>query len=265
MDPANAQLELLHELQRFTTQFVDRVTQATETLERSERAEVRDEALRKQLLYISSAMEIATGPAAEINLLDMIVLVRLSRSALENHWIPTLYHGEGRELADVFARSDRELALVAERVLPQNHREQLANVIDSWLADNPSQVRVEGIRLADFSVAAGSAAADRALKVRGLLSSVRTATEAANQAMLLTERAMFLVHRLPFLWRLQARVGAREILSDAIVQVSHGPESPVQRMRGRVRHVAVRAAMYGGLLGAAGLAMRWRSGRRSRR
>ncbi|MBX3155331.1 MAG: hypothetical protein KF773_04995 [Deltaproteobacteria bacterium] len=258
MDPATNQLELREELERFTTQFADRVTQATETLERSERAEVRDEAMRKQLLYISSALEIATGPAAVINLLDMIVLVRLCRSTLERHWIPQLYRAPGRELADVFARSDRELAQIAERTLSEGHRDQLDNLIATWLAENPQQLRVEGIRLADFAVAAGSAAADRALKVRGLLSSMKTATEAANQAMLLTERAMFLAHRLPFLWRLQARLGAREILGDAIAQVSHGPESPVQRLAVRARHVAFHALVAGGLLGIAVLFLRRR-------
>src|SRR5262245_42986275 len=75
MQSAVPEFELQQELQRFTTQFADRITQATDVLEQSPRAEVRDEALRKNLLYVSSAMEIATGPFPEVSLLDMIVFI----------------------------------------------------------------------------------------------------------------------------------------------------------------------------------------------
>jgi len=85
MDTA-PEVELQQELQRFATQFTDRITQATEALEESShRAEVRHEALRKNLRYIAAALEIATGPTAAINLVDMIVFVRLSRAVLERH------------------------------------------------------------------------------------------------------------------------------------------------------------------------------------
>jgi hypothetical protein len=73
--------------------------------------------------------------------------------------------------------------------------------------------------------------------VRGILSSVRTATRAANQALLLSERVLFLVNRMPSLWRLQARLGARELMSDALKELSQGPEAPIARLTGRARHV----------------------------
>ena len=83
--------ELQESLQRFTTQFADRITQAMDELERASPPGVRDEALRKNLLYVSSALEISTGPDPEVNLLDMFVFVRLCRTALERHWIPRFY------------------------------------------------------------------------------------------------------------------------------------------------------------------------------
>ena len=108
---------------------------------------MRDEALRKNLLYASSAMEIAAGPFPEINLLDMIVFIRLSRSVLASHWIPELYGDAGDDLAEVFSRSEQELSQVAEKLMSPEQRTQLAGVVDAWLAENPTQVRVEGIRL----------------------------------------------------------------------------------------------------------------------
>ncbi len=242
--------ELQETLQRFTTQFADRITQAMDALERASPPGVRDEALRKNLLYVSSALEIATGPDPEVNLLDMIVFVRLCRTALERHWIPRFYREEGSELADVFARSEEELEDVAEQALTAPQRAELTSIVDAWLADNPGQVRVEGIRLADFATKASTAAEARAVQAKGLLSSVTTASRAANQAFLVTERALFLAHRLPFLWRLQARVAARDMLSDGVAQLTEGPDAPLARVRRRARHVAARGAPYLGVLAA---------------
>ena len=231
------ELELQQEMQRFATQFTDRITQATETLEESSaRAVVRHEALRKNLRYIAAALEIATGPVAEINLVDMVVFVRLSRAVLERHWVPTLYGDDGAELMQIFARAEADLDGVAARALSATERRDLGDVIDAWLTDNPQQYRVEGIRFSDFAAAAG-AAGERAMVVRGILSSVRTATRAANQALLLSERVLFLVNRMPSLWRLQARLGARELMSDALKELSQGPEAPIARLTGRARHV----------------------------
>ncbi len=255
MDTA-PELELQQELQRFVTQFTDRITQATATLERSLRPSIRDEALEKNLLYVSSAMEIATGPTAEINLLDMIVFVRLSRTVLERHWIPELYGEEGADLVEVFARSERELWSVAERAMSPEQREQLAALIEAWLAENRAQVRVEGVRLADFSAAAG-AASERALQARGLLSSVKKATQAANLALLLSERVLFLFNRMPFLWRLQARLGAREMLGDAVAQLSEGPQAPITRLTGQAQHLMRRGLTYVALLGGGGMLLWW--------
>lgn len=239
------ELELQQELQRFASQFAARVLQATEGLQGSAQASVRNEALKKTLVYISSAMEVASGPSPSVSLLDMVVLIRLSRNALEKHWIPTLYRSDGSELAEVFARSEEELAALVRRTLNDAQRAQLDGVIDSWLADNPTQVRVEGIRLGDFSSVAGNQAADRARRASGLLSSVKTAAQTtANQALLLAERGFFLLHRMPFLWRLQARVGAREILEDAIARLARGPETRLTEPGGQPRTFTRRGVEY---------------------
>lgn len=248
MDATLPALELQDALQRFTTQFADRVTQAMEALERSSRAAIRDEALRKNLLYVSSALEIAAGLDPEVNLLDMIVFVHLSRATLEKHWIPELYREKGAELAEVFARSEQELEALAGQALTSAQQTQLLNVVDTWLAENPDQFRVEGVRLADFARMAGNAAADRAMQTRGLLSSVSTASRAANQALLLTERGLFLLHRMPSVWRLQARLAARDTMTDLATELLEDPEAPVPRMARRARKIALHAAIYLGVL-----------------
>lgn len=257
MTADTSDLQLQEQLQRFTTRFIDRVTQATETLERSSSPKVRDSALRKNLLYVSSALEIATGPVSEINLLDMFVFVRLCRTVLEKHLVPALYGAHGAALVQAFAHSDDELGEIVMRGLEVERRAELESLVATWLAENPDQTRVEGVRLADFAGAAGAAAAGRVLQVSGLLAGVKTATRAANEAMLLVERGLFLFHRLPFLWRLQARLGAREMLDDSLVYLVEGPRAPVARMRAGARRLARSAVTYAGVLGGATLLVAW--------
>jgi hypothetical protein len=255
MDEKLPELELQQEVERFSTQFSERVTQATESLERSSlSAEVRDEALRKNLRYVSAAMEIATGPYSEVNLLDMIVFVRLCRAALDRHWIPELYGERGNELVEVFARSEEELSELAGRALTPEQRNETEQLVDGWLSENPDQRRVEGIRLAGLSTTAG---ADRTTRTKGLLASVRGASRAASQALLLSERAMFLFHRLPFVWRLQARVAAREMSGDLITRMTEGPSAPLVQVRRRAQHVARRGLAVTALLGGLGMITWW--------
>lgn len=244
------ELELQQELQRFVSQFAARVVQATEALQQCPYRFVRNEALKKTLVYLSSATEVVTGPSPTVSLLDMVVLIRLSRAVLEAHWIPNLYRDEGAELVDAFARSEEELTSLVRRTLKDAERAQLDSLIEAWLAENPAQVRVENIRLGDFAAIAGGAAAERARRASGLLSSLKTAARSANQALLLAERGFYLVHRLPFLWRLQARVGAREILDDVIARFTRGPpalppehaaqvrEAPPRRLGHALSHAA---------------------------
>lgn len=250
------ELEVIQELQRFAARFNDRIAQAAEVLERSPSQRVRDEALRKTLGYMSSVIEIATGAHPEIDLLDMVVFIRLCRTVLDRHWIPTFYGDEGRELSEAFERSEAEISDIADRALGASRTEHVATLVDAWLADNPAQVRVEGIRLADFASGAARAAADRMLEARGILSSAKTATQAANEAMLFVERAMFLLHRLPTVWRVQARLAAREILGDSIAQVADGPEAPLVRLGHGARRLAKSGAVVAGLVGVGGLLMR---------
>jgi hypothetical protein len=192
------------------------------------------------------------------------VFVRLSRAALERHWIPEVYRESGAELLEVFEKSEQELRAVAEAALSPAQRAQLAHLVEAWLEENPAQIRVEGVRLADFSEAAGSAAAERAIEAKGLLSSVSTASRAANQALLLSERGLFLFHRLPFLWRLQARLAARDMLADAVAQLTEGPRAPVARLRRQARDLGRRASTYVAVLAGTGTLLWW-LGARGRR
>jgi hypothetical protein len=219
------QAELEDAIQRFTGVFTDRLAQALDELAEGSTPDLRKRILHHELLYTSSALDIATGPVPEVNLLDMLVFVRLCREAFEGHWMPELYGGDrGRAVADVFRTSEDDLWRIAARVVSPAQRQELEALVDQWRSENPGQVRVEGVRLMDFAQHRGQVELERARATGGLLSSVKSATRAADQALLIAERAMFLAHRMPFVVRLQARLGSREIVSDTLATVG----SPAQ-------------------------------------
>lgn len=233
-------LELQQALQRFATQFTDRVAQATDVVEQASERRVRDHALRRGLSYISSALEIASGPVPAIALLDMFVLIRLCRSVLIGHWSRE-YGNAGRELVDTFAGADSQITTLVTRTLGAEGTAKLTEIVDAWLHDNPDQTRVEGFRLSDFGDAAGEAMAAKTHDVHGLLSSMKSASRAANDALQVVERALFLVHRLPFVWRAQVRLVVREVIGDVTSQVAHVLRQPFTLIRRGARAMAALA------------------------
>ena len=78
---------------------------------------------------------------------------------------------------------------------------------------------IEG-RLSRFSKVASHFAKKEEDAARGLLAGVNAVTQTADAAVLLCERAMFFAQRAPFLFRLQARVGAYEIARDGVRQLA---------------------------------------------
>src|SRR5690606_10086272 len=94
-----SQAALQRDVQRFSDDFVSRISEAMDPLLRSDRAEVRQAAMHQVLLYVSSSTDIATGAQPELSLLDMIVFVTLSRETVIHHWVPEVYGVDGRPLA----------------------------------------------------------------------------------------------------------------------------------------------------------------------
>jgi hypothetical protein len=210
------QAELQQALQRIATQFQGRVGQISMEANRSAGVGLEGAILRQALLYQSSILDIATGPEPELNLLDMAVFAQLCAKTLKSYWTSQRLGDASAAFSDAFAGLDRDVQAVLIQVLTAEQRALLQRLIDGWLAENRDQRVVEGIRLVSFGRVAGEAADERGNAARGLLSSVKTATRAADRALLLAERALYLSQRVPFLLRAHARLGAREMTGDTL-------------------------------------------------
>lgn len=209
-------VELQQSLQRFTGQFIDSVTQAMKVLDDPKQPDRQEIALRRLLLYGSSALDITSGPLPEVNTVDMLVFVSLSRHALESYWIPKLFGLDGQPVVSAFENCENTLWSLSGRILTTSQQTQLHQLIRDWLSRHPDQVDVEWVRFQDFALRSGAVAEERADDARGMLGSLKSTSESADQAVRLAERAVFLGNRMPFLLRLQARVGADELLADTV-------------------------------------------------
>lgn len=200
-----SQAEVQRSLNQATGQFMSRINQAMlEGWGASPR--VQQAMVRQHLVYTSAAVEIATGQLPEANLLDMMVFMTLCRQALEEHVVPKIPGTGGQGISRAFGRSERDVWGIAGRVMSTQSQQKLMSMTRKWRTANPTRLRVEGVRLLDF----GGLAGVRADQARGLLADVMARTGAADQTLLLAERAVFLLHRLPFLLRAQARIGPGE-------------------------------------------------------
>jgi len=238
--------QLQQHVQRQASQFCERIMQAMAPLEESSRREIRDSAMSGCLLYVSSAIEIASGPLPELNLLDLFVFMRLCRDAFESHWIPRLYGELGQEVLTALLKSEHDLADVLDLAFGEGRRSELEVLVDDWNMDNPGQFRVEGVRLDDFAHHAGRGARERSERARGLLSSIKSATQSADRALLLAERAIFLGNRMPFLLRLQVRLACREVTADIVASLVAIPAAVGTFARGAIASLSRRANLLQG-------------------
>lgn len=210
------QVELQEEVQRFSADLSSRLTDAAQPLMQSDDAKLREAAIKRVLLYQSSVLDIATGARPEVDLLDMTVFIGLSRSVFERHWLQELGE-ESRPMLVALQESQANLDTLLARLLSPDERRRLQARITSWLDENPDRVNVEGIRFSEFSRLAGNLAGDS--KEGGLVASMRQATKSADEAVLVAERLRFLASRLPYVLRLQARLGATDVTSDLVVRL----------------------------------------------
>ena len=219
-----SQAELQQDMQRFTSQFLDRVNQASAPLSESKQPERREMGARLALAYMASSLDIATGQYPEINMIDMLVFVKVCGDTLEGHWIPEKLGDEGRPLLTAFRSSERQLWGISSKILSDRQQKEVLEAIREWQAAHPDQYRVEGMRFTHLSERAGAASEEREERASGFLGQVTAATALADQALLLGERAVFLMNRMPFLLRLQTRLGVQETISDTLTRLGNVQE-----------------------------------------
>lgn len=197
--------ELQQEVMAFADEYAVAVWQAADEIRRTALPlETRAAAQYLKVLYASAALRIAGGRRPAANLLDMVVFVTLGRMAVEEYWQPQVYGKAGKPLLDSYRRLEQEIWAIAGQVLTPAQQEELRRAIKQWRQSHPGQHYVADVRLSDFARLRGGPIIDAAaIPTTGLVASVEETTRAADEAVLLAERLMFYLERLPNVLTLQ--------------------------------------------------------------
>jgi len=198
--PGMTRTELEDHVRRFADRYHTRITLATNTI----RDETDSDELKRLMhdwktVSLNSIVQVAIGPNAVTNLLDMMTLTRLSRLVVESYWIPEHLGEEfGADFLRTFIDLEEDIWSVADDVLTPEQKDELRVLVDDWHAENPDQYYPWYVRLSDFS---GQRAASLAAVQHsgGLLKEVARAREAAEEIQAFGERILFYLQRAPSL------------------------------------------------------------------
>ncbi len=210
------QEELRHEIMRFSGRSAERVDDAYFKLEEHFKTlKARRAALENSSAYVTSALDIAIGPNPEVNMLDMVVFVTLTRIVVEEYWVPQVFGDEAKILVEVFRSIEAEIWSIAAKVLTQQQQQELRSSIRQWRKRNPDRVFVEATRFGDFVGVVGESELAKAQEGGGFLG-IKGVTREVSETRLLAERAMFYAQRVPWIARSFARL--------LVLDVAQAPE-----------------------------------------
>lgn len=223
-----SQLQLQEQMQRFYTRFTERLVESlSANLSIAQNIKLSEISYKQYLLYDQEALKIVTGPYPEINMLDMLVFIKLSKTAVKDYWIPNFYHQHGAGLLNAFNDSEKDMEKVAEQLISKEEISQIDQLIAEWKKDHPRERRVEKIRFDEFSKFIATS------KVSGKLQSgfsfskmivdTQSAVSAVDEMVLVANRGMFLVQQMPFLIRLHTRIMAMEMVDDISLRFGFQP------------------------------------------
>jgi hypothetical protein len=147
----------------------------------------------------AAIVDVAIGPDAVTNLMDMMVLTMLSRMVVEDYWAPKIADEEVRlAFLQAFHDLEQDIWTVADDVLTLENQEALADLVAEWHGENPEQVFPWYVRLSNFS--GQRAASLNAVKQSGgMLAEVARAREAAEEMQAFGERVLFYLQRAPMM------------------------------------------------------------------
>jgi hypothetical protein len=203
--------ELQDDLMRFEGRFASRIMAAFSPIVECADSATGLQAARDQLAFVTSALDIAVDSAPELDLLDMVTLVALGRDAMARRWTPATCGDAASGVAEAFRASMEDISTVAAGVISGEVQEELRQVMREWQQENPDHDDVAGVRLSAYAKYRGSSSPGKS----GLFSLLRGASETADTAVLLGDRALYATQRMPYLIRLHVRIVAREAVADA--------------------------------------------------
>ena len=210
---------LQRRVMRYADGYADSIAQITTTLELSDRDPAMLSTMgRLRVVQVTSAVQIAAGPSARINALDMVVLSTLTRATLGRYLQARLGGEATSALATLSSQESQAWQLVD--FLTERQREELRDALARRQADPTTTLEsVTFDRFTDFinepEVGRTASSSGSLFALVGLdpLAGLSPAVREIEQSRMLAERALYYLERVPILMGIQVRALATGLLT----------------------------------------------------
>lgn len=204
------------EVMDFTDDLTVRLVEAIDQIEMAAPTiEARVMAHRLKYTVAQGATIIAAAQNPRIALVDMLVMVSLQKTLLNQNIVPRFFGPESARLVQVFDELEREIRRLASGTLTPEQLAEVDAMIVRWLEANADRYFAAYVRLSDFAearqIAAAPTGGGRPSNVLGFLfidplSGLDPTTRELEQTRLFAERALFYLQRAPMLISWQAEL-----------------------------------------------------------
>jgi hypothetical protein len=217
-DPAALQAEVL----RFADTFGGEAAAALdEYARRVNTPEVRIKVLKWKVALYSSAIDIATGPNPNANLIDLVALASLLHAAVAEVVSQAVSPGAFDACLDASRIQDTNAWKLAQAFLSSDQLSELHAAIDQWRANHPSLSDSFFERPQELVSAVRQTGQDQGqpggiFSMLGLdpMSGLDPAVREVTRTRLFAERALFAAEHMPFLLRWQVELMSEQILRE---------------------------------------------------
>jgi len=206
-------LQLQLNVMRFADEYTARITDQVVAFQLG--TESPTERLMAQSWLVSqatAAFTIASGPNPELNAIDMLVFVTLSRMVIEDRWSNERNPIRADGLLDAHRALEKRIWSFASELLTPEQIGELQSSLEAWHRDNPLQRAVPFIHLEDFAFATstvrtGKISTGSIFSFIGIdpLSNLDPAVRELTQSRQLAERAVYYAQRTPKILRMQVQ------------------------------------------------------------
>ena len=206
------EVELQSELMSYADRFASIITQTFEDYETvNPKARARQDILSDLVYSISSVYTIAAEPNPQVGLLDMVAVTTLGRIIYEEN-MPRKYGTSVRVVANGFRQLEKDIWSIAARVLSDQQRGEMRQLILLWRKNNPDKVVYNYLRFSDFAAQRRNSTLVKKVQAGGLFKTVKEVTQQVEETRMLAERGIFLGTRLPLLTGNFAEVWVSQLL-----------------------------------------------------
>lgn len=166
--------------------------------------------LKRRIAVTDDILAIATGANAYANLLDLVMLVSVTRMNIEDYWKPQRFGDSALPLLAAAKDSEKEIWRIAESVLSQEQVEELHSGIDAWREKYKDGRIPRDVSTLSFATEIArlnkSGQQDKPSSVFNLLiidpfAGLDPATSELANTRLFAERGLFLARHMPTLMR----------------------------------------------------------------